>query len=652
MKQITLNKLSLTDFKACSGVYEFKKTNTVYARNKGGKSRLHNAWLWLLTSSDNQNRTNFELFDTTKDVTKENSKPAIVEADITIDGVNVVLKRTAEQGWVKSRGETTYHRNGSDKYNYYVDDIEYSAKDYNKYIEDNIAPIEKIKIIANVTYFLSLDWKTQRQELLDIVGEIETSEYSQDYSDIVKLISNTGADNVKTDLRKKINILKDAVKSSDDKIKALQDVLPDISDVEEAKKKKQADLEEISKIDGEMAGNSESVKPYIEKRNKELSEIDLLKRTLSDNITAYDKKYNDKLESKKQEITNIVYENNRIDEKNKEKEDSIHEIEKKISFLKKDIETKSQYRLSLLDQRDKVKALMPTDTKCPYCGQELPTEKAEEAKQKFFESKKAKLDSIIASGKSNTALKKDLESQLEYYNKKLEEAKNYTPIEKKSIEILKKEYKDIQSLHVSYYETQEYADLNASIKEKEASLTVIPQVDNEAYKEKKKALLDDIQMQLEVINKEKLKKDYLDKISKEQEVSRLNGVEQADKERMLQRIDDYLSEQADIISKRANKNFKRCHVEMLTVNKSGSQVPCCDIITDGRKSQVFNTAENTLTGIDIAQAFSSFYDVSIPLFIDNIEGLSKESRELINVNAQVIFLCVSNDDKIKIESED
>lgn len=82
---------------------------------------------------------------------------------------------------------------------------------------------------------------------------------------------------------------------------------------------------------------------------------------------------------------------------------------------------------------------------------------------------------------------------------------------------------------------------------------------------------------------------------------------------------------------------------MTTLNKSGNEVRCCDIITDGRKSQVFNTAK--LNG---TWHFASFQQVlwSFNTSIDNVDGLSSDSRELIDTEAQTIYLCVSDDNKL------
>ena len=650
MKHITLNKLSLTDFKACSGVYEFGKVNNVYAKNKGGKSRLHNAWLWLLTGSDNEDRTNFELFDTSKEVIKENALPAIVEAEIDIDGVKCVLKRQAVQGWVKSRGDTVFHRSGSDSYSYFVDDIEYSAGDYNKWIEETIAPITKIKIIANVVYFLSLDWKTQRAEFSEIIGEIDNSEYSEDYSDILKLLSVTDAENIKSDLRKKISVLKDSVKTSYDRIVLLTEELPDMSDVQKAKDKKDELNNEIIRIDKELSGLTSSIQPYIDKRNNELAEINKLKNKYDEKKRNFDNEQKTKIDNAKVILNGAVAYNDNVDAENLILDNNRKDKLSKKHRLEQELEDLNKLRNNLLAERDKVKSMVFNDTNCPYCGAELPTDKIEKSKEAFNDKKKKDLDYIIVRGKATKKRIDEIEVELSELSAELEKPIEYKT--KRDVKELTNNVKELSENCVKFEETKDSTDILLDIKSKNDSLTVIPTVDSNSLTEKKKGIQHDIEEQITIITKEKTYNDYQKKIEDEKAISKKNGIEQAEKERTIARIDKYLAEKADIIRNRVNKYFKRCHVEMTTLNKSGNEVPCCDIITDGRKSQVFNTAEKTLTGLDISQAFSKFYEVSIPLFIDNVDGLSSDSRELIDTEAQTIYLCVSDDNKLRIESND
>ena len=649
MKNLKVSRLKLSNWRAQSREILFSKKTHIYGKNKSGKTTLLDAFLWVLTGCDSLDRANYNLFDNGIVYNHDNSIPSIVELDLYIDNIEYKIKRKAEIGFVKHSGETEYKRSGSDKYSYYVDDIEYSAGDYNKWVEESIAPIGKIKIIANVVYFLSLDWKTQRSEFSEIVGDIDNSEYSEDYSDILKLLAVTDAENIKTDLRKKISILKDAIKTSYDRVVLLTEELPNISDVQEAKDKREEDHKEIIRLDKELEGLTSRIQPYIEKRNKELADIDSLKREYANKKRDFETAQNANVDSVKAKLACAVSYNDNVDAENMIADRNRSSMLAKRTSLEKELEDARKQRENLLSERDKTKSLVFDKTNCPYCGAELPVDKIEESRTNFNNNKAKELDYIVTRGKATKKRIDELEAEITSISSELDKPIDYK--EKRDVEELKNQIKELQLNQAKFDETKDSSDMLADIKSKEESLTTIPTVDSSSLTGQKKSIQEDIEKQITIITKEKTYNDYQKKIEDEKYSSKKNGVEQAEKERIISRIDKYLSEKADIIRNRVNKYFKRCHVEMTTFNKSGCEVPCCDIITDGRKSQVFNTAERTLTGLDISQAFSKFYEVSIPLFIDNIDGLSSDSRGLINSDAQMIYLCVSDDDKLRIEKD-
>lgn len=62
----------------------------------------------------------------------------------------------------------------------------------------------------------------------------------------------------------------------------------------------------------------------------------------------------------------------------------------------------------------------------------------------------------------------------------------------------------------------------------------------------------------------------------------------------------------------------------------------------------FNDANNAAkinAGIDIINTLTEFYDISVPIFIDNRESVNN----LIETNSQVINLVVSKDKNLKVE---
>lgn len=96
MKLIELKRLTLSNWRGQSRKVDFEGRTDVYGKNKTGKSSLKDAFLWLLTGYDSNNRMNFNLFDNNMEYTAENNPEASVEGVFLINGNEYSFKRTAK----------------------------------------------------------------------------------------------------------------------------------------------------------------------------------------------------------------------------------------------------------------------------------------------------------------------------------------------------------------------------------------------------------------------------------------------------------------------------------------------------------------------------------------------------------------------------
>jgi chromosome segregation ATPase len=164
MKTITLKKLTLDNWRAQSVVLEFKDgVNEIRARNGIGKSTLFNAWVWLICGTDTQDRANYDLYDTKHEQSKD-TPAASVEAVLDVDGSEVILKRSAKSQWTRPRGREEWVKASSDKYTFYVDNVEYLAKQYQDHVSSIFAGQDNdmIKMMVNPLQNLNLEWKQLR----------------------------------------------------------------------------------------------------------------------------------------------------------------------------------------------------------------------------------------------------------------------------------------------------------------------------------------------------------------------------------------------------------------------------------------------------------------------------------------------------------
>ena len=640
MKEVQIKKLSIENWRAQNKSIEFLGNITeIKGRNESGKSSVMNAFLWLLTGYDEEDRLNYNLFDNTVEQTYENAVPASVEAVFDVNGNGYTFKRTAKQGWSRPRGKSEYERKGTDDYSFFIDGIEVSATQYKSQIESLLAPIDKLKIMLNLRYFLMLDWKEMRKQLEAMVGEIESSDFKGDYSIILQDLIKYTPDELKSLYKAKMKPMKASIDSIPVTIETMQTNLPDLTEVEEARKAIDEAKQQIADIDEKIVGAGDFAKPYIDRRNAELAEISKLQEEYNKEQTVYLSNFNEEVEKIQKEIREVDSYNAEVDKKN-EKSLSDKENAKKDLEKMHDLLTVLQERHEeLTEQNKECKARVFTGEKCAYCGQELPEDKLEEARKRFNEQKEKDHEYIVSQGKSN---KEYLERTLKCIdNLKAEIEKPLEVREKKSKDDLEDKLDDLRVSFVQYDKTTEGAAKLSAIEEKRANLTVVPQQDNEALLNMKRGLLDEIE-----INSKKLglKDEYdkqVEKIKGLQEELKNNSVELAKLEGKLAKVKEYEEEKAKIISDRVNGKFEYVQIEMSETNKSGDIVPAC-VIKDnkGVNALVTNNASRVLCGIDIAIAFQNFYGLSLPLFIDDYELFSEDNQP--DVNRQVIRLIVRN----------
>lgn len=643
MKTITLKKLTLQDWRAQNKVVEFTDNTEIRGYNKSGKSSVYNGFLWLLTGCDADDRSNYNLFDNTIVQTHDTSKVASVEGVFEIDGVEYTFKRTAEVGWTRKKGRDEYERKGSDNYKFYLDHIERNASDYKKTIEDLFAPIEKLKIMLNLQYFLKLDWKEMRKHLQGLVGEITMDDFKGDYSDILNDLKKYSPEEVKVSYKARIKPLKENVGQHGDdgklgiEISTLQSNLPKIEGLDEVQQEIDDAKSQIEMIDNQILGSSESLQKFIDKRNEELAKIGELESEYNKCKIEYEANYRNERSIASEEIGKIAFINAEISRENEKNKQAITNAKESLKLANIKLKKLNEYREQLLNQNEEVKSMQFTDDTCAFCGQKLPEEKLEEAKAKFNNNKDAKHKSIVAEGKANNLKIEQCKKEIAELEKIIDKGYEEKPLKDKSE--LEAKFRNLELEFVPYEQTIEGKEKMAVISNMKANLTVIPAQDNAALLNMKKSLMQDI----ETLSKKLGLKDEYDKqkevIQRKQKELKDSAVELARLEGMLNKVTAYEREKASIISNRVNGKFDYIQVEMAEVNKSGELVDTCKILdADGVSASSTNFASQVRCGIDISTAFCKFYGINLPMFIDFAESICEDNYP--NTDRQTIKLIV------------
>lgn len=641
MKEIILQKVSLQNWRAQNrDVSIFGDMTTISGKNKSGKSSVFNAFLWTLTGYDSNGRSNFELFDNTIEQTPENSKKAVAEVVLSVEGEIITLRRETEIGWVRKRGTQNYERSGSDSYHYFIDNIEHSAKLYKERVESIFnAPMDKILIMLNITHFLSLDWKVMRKHLNDIIGELSDADFKGDYSAIIDMLNKYSTEDLKEMYKAQMRPIKENVNSLPAVIQTLYDSVGEEINRKEIEQEIELATAELTSLDEKIADSNKALQPYYDKRNAEEREISTLRAELDKQRREYEFNESDELVAARKELQSLRKKNAEITSNNEIVEGKKRTLTREIARLESEIKYRENQHKVLTERNNECKARTFTEDTCRYCGQPLPEDKMEVAKAKFEAERKREHERIVEDGKINKSL---LESARENLNKaqfELSTLSTETLLDTKDIEA---KIADLSALKAPFEETIAFQRLSEKIADIRANLTEIPTSVTEELKQKRGEILEVINNLNKQLGKADAQDEAYRKAIAKQSQLEAETAELAKLEGKLNCVVEYERERASIISTRANRYFSFIKVEMTEVNKSGDIVDTCKVLdANGVSVAVTNTASRIVSGLDMAVAFAKFYDVAVPVFVDNAEAINESNFPF--VPAQVIKIKATED---------
>lgn len=639
--QAILKSMSIRNFKGCKEAdYQFGEKTLIYGANATGKTTINDAFWWLLFDKDSLGNSKFNIRPLSKEGIRIDNVEIEVSAVLEVDGRDIELRKIQKQKWVKKRGSAMKELQGNENI-YEIDGYPKSEKDYKEYISEIIKE-ELFKMISNPTYFTSLPWKEQRNILMKFACEISDFELANGNQQFVLLIDEIRKAPSLDDIHKKYS-------------KALNEW-----------KKKQAELP--VRID-----EAERQKVDIDVAELELAKKDILEQ-ISDNQAKQDdvskqleeyRKLTDGIFEIKFEMNDIQRKaNQENDEKRKELERQKYDSERQLVSIqsairnkKKQIEIQENSLKMLQDDLDKAREEWTSLSKmefdenslvCSMCGQEYPSDKANEIKHEFEARKQKEISNVTNKGNSINANLKLQKSEME---KDKTELKLLIEREKElqsKLEVINAEYEKLPSL-IDVSETDEYKKLQAALEEKERVLQ--ESNDKNAVRNQFRMEREQLDYELKKIERELSKSELniqLDeRIEELQQEQREVAQKVADQEKMVNLLEEFIRYKMNKISEIINEKFNGLSFKLFENQINGGLKECCECTVNGVPYKDLNNGHKIIAGLKIIKALQKLYLVSAPIFIDNAEAISEGNMP--EMDNQMILLVVSNDKKIKTE---
>lgn len=652
MKKVIIKKLSLENFKGQTrDFFPNEDVTKVFAKNATGKTKLYEAFAWLLTGyTDATNGKNYELYDSTKELTPETPK-ARVRAEIVLDDVEYSVERSAQAKFVRKRSSMEYVKDTSDLYEVKIDDIVTSSTDFTSWVDKNLGDTNLLPFMLLGERFANLtlsDRKKAREILEQVSGEVTMEEMQGDYTMIAHDLKKYSVEQLKERCKNKLKPLKlrhDELGTIID-TKTQLSATYDAGKVAELNKEIESVKEAISAVDDMIMDSSKALEPIIKARNEQKIRIDALCSELSVRRHAHNDKNRELLDVVAKKIRNIDAENATIVAENKRKAHEWAYTEQQCHSEKDTLAMLRSQRDRLIARRDEIMAREFTDTTCATCGQELPEELLAETRARFIKTKNEDLEIVVNQGK-------DVRGKIELCEKRIAEleeilAKGMVETPLKSKDALQEEYIEMEGKLVQFEATEEYKSLSKEIEELRANMPTL-NVDQSGFAEQKEKLNATLEGLYATLGEYNVLGRIVEEVETLKAEKRDVEIEIVCIEGQLDNIKMYDEEKALIVSDRINKLLDGCSIVMYSRQKDGELRPDCVILDkNGVPYATTNNANRLNSALALQRMFCANANILFPVFVDEASIYDDEHLPKYS-DTQCIYLYASNDNEMRIE---
>lgn len=655
MKKIILKSLALVNFK---GVRDFSIAfndgiTTVCGDNGTGKTTLYDAYLWLLFGKDSTGRSDGANGFNVK-TTGEDGKPIYrlehsVTAVLEVDGKEIKLQRSLVEKWQKVNGTTDEVM--KDETQYFINDVRTGTKkEYQAEISE-IIPEDVFRMITNPYYFTSLSAETQKDMLLEMVGNIDDEEVAATDPDFLALldqINGTSLAKWAREIAAKKKACNDALATIPASIETAQKLMPESENWAVLEKQLKEVQDRVKEIDAQIADKS-ALNDEAYKRK-----MALMKQQADKRIKLQDRENTIRMEA------NAAH--------NKALSD-IQQMENELSIYQKNLDNYRNDKMNvdgkidelngkLVEMREQFKAVAKEQFPepsgdvlvCPTCGEPYKGENLENAIAKlrgnFEQSKSKRQKDIQTKGKQYKA----------EYDRAVEQQTKLTGLIAKleddaleikgNIEIKKNNIPVAGNADEAIANDKECIALRNDIAEIANQLQVeVPQADVSELQNEKA----DSNAAIADINKRLGKRAMIERVCKEiadlEEKRIANNQAKADLEKWEDVYLRFQKAKDEVLMQRINGLFNVVSFSFVKEQKNGGEKVTCYCMVNGVPYADVNACGKVNAGLDIINAICATKGISAPIFIDNRESFN----QTIPTISQIVNLKVSNDKSLTIK---
>lgn len=644
MKDIRIKKLSLENFKCHKALtLDFNGGNvSVYGDNATGKTSIYDALTWLLFGKDSKGNgeKNIEIkpLGANGEVHDHFAETA-VEALLSVEGEEITLRRTLKEIWTTKRGhtESTYDGNTSE---YYIDGVPVKKFTFSEKV-DNLVNEDTFRLLTSVSHFADgISWQDRRAVLFRVAGVMSDEQILMTDEKFKPLIDGMGKLSL-DDYKKKLTADKRGFVGAKTEIPArISECQKAINDIEGLNFDKAKS--ELEFLNSKREGIETQILAIEHDTASDHKRMEIREARLElDALEAENKAYHDRQLATAPDLAGMKRNLSVKQIQHRTKLDSIESIKKAIKNCDCEISNSRERWIAVNSESF-------TGGICHTCGQVLPEKQLKTATDNFEAQKAKRLREIELTANVHKEAKAQKLEQINGLENEI--AALESEITNLSGQLTAAEGTTITPLDIDGY-AERRTTVEGKIRDLESELADMAQNTSDIKSGLQKQLMETkaaSDKQREIISKESLLKYSRRRIEELQEEAKNAAAALDAIEQMLYLIEEYTRYKTQFVEDSINSLFRIARFRLFREQANGGIEDRCDVVYEGVPYINLNNGAKINVGVDIINTLSTAFGVTVPLFIDNAESVTKLEKS----TTQIIRLVVSEkDEELRVNYE-
>lgn len=648
MSEIRFGRLVLTNFqKIRSLTIEMAGCNVdISGENTTGKTTVANSIAYALYGKSSLGQTDFAVKTLGPDGEPLHNLEHSVELTLLVDGRPLVLKRAFREIWTKPKGQAQRVFSGHETV-FAVDGVPVSKKEYEARVAA-IADEETFRLLTSPVYFAEqLHWQKRRALLLAIVGDLADAEViasNKALADLPAILGDRSLQDHKaviaarrTAINKELSTLPARIDEATRNLPNITGIVPDALDSDIAKLRQDAEARRAAKAQIASGGAVAEAKVRLREIESELQRIK-----------------NEHAAAEQERVADLDDAVTQADKRAAAERDKIPNAEQAVRDSEQRVDEFTRKRQTLLTAYEAIGARQflyeEGATTCPSCGQPLPAERLQEAREHAeSEFNRKRAEDLEANVRQGTTARDDLArwtNQQQQAKSNLAGIRDRLATAEREIESAKAARSAVEPHPIT--DRPDYVEASAKQRDTEAEISRL-QADSSGAVAKIDEEIQGLEGSIETLEGAKASvKLHADGIAR---IEELRGQEETltaeleSLERQLYLADEFTRSKVALLEGRINAKFRLARFRLFNPLVNGGLEEVCEVAVAGVPYSSLNHGHRVAAGVDVINTLAEHFGVSAPIVLDNAEALTVD----IPTDAQVIRLTVSDDKALHVE---